>query len=61
MVDKKRSNLSKKQKHKKEIEKVYYSEDITTCFACGEKIDINSEKCPYCGTALKKHKVSDDK
>jgi len=30
--------------------KIQYGESQIVCFACGEKIDINTEICPYCNT-----------
>jgi uncharacterized protein CbrC (UPF0167 family) len=45
-------NLPKEQEHEKDLERVYFSEDVITCFACGEKISGSYKKCPYCGTKL---------
>lgn len=29
---------------------IQYGESQIVCFACGEKIEINTEVCPYCNT-----------
>ncbi|MBD3215104.1 MAG: hypothetical protein GF311_21030 [Candidatus Lokiarchaeota archaeon] len=45
---------------KKNIENVLFGEDTRSCFACGEKLsreDIETGKCPYCGTELPKKDV----
>ncbi|MFX1395400.1 MAG: hypothetical protein ACFFAH_17835 [Promethearchaeota archaeon] len=34
--------------------KIYFEEEISACFACGEKIDIETEVCPYCKTKQNK-------
>jgi len=30
--------------------KIQYGESQIVCFACGEKIDFNTDICPYCNT-----------
>ncbi|MFX1257067.1 MAG: hypothetical protein ACFFAN_04360 [Promethearchaeota archaeon] len=49
--------MSKEEKEKKKAnglglseEKILYGDKLTVCFACGQKIEILTEKCPYCGT-----------
>ena len=34
--------------------KIQYGENRTVCFACGEKIQVDVETCPYCNVKLKK-------
>ncbi|MHA1804594.1 MAG: hypothetical protein ACTSU4_08675 [Promethearchaeota archaeon] len=34
----------------KEDVKILIGEKLITCFACGERIDKNSEICPFCNT-----------
>ena len=34
--------------------KIQYGENTKVCFACGEKINIDIETCPYCNVKLKK-------
>ena len=49
-----------KEKHEmaKVIDKkIQYGENEYSCFACGEKIKIDTEVCPYCNT-LQKEKES---
>lgn len=31
-------------------EKILYGENQLVCFACGEKINIDTKVCPYCMT-----------
>ena len=33
-------------------EKIYFSKENITCFACGEKVEKDTEVCPYCGVNL---------
>ena len=33
---------------------ITFEEKILVCFACGEKIDIETEVCPYCQTKQSK-------
>ena len=52
MSDKKMFNKEGKNLERKE-EKILYGGDQIICFACGEKIEKNTELCPYCKTAIK--------
>jgi len=33
--------------------KIQYGENEYSCFACGEKIQIDTRVCPYCNTTQK--------
>jgi hypothetical protein len=35
--------------------KIQYGENTTVCFACGEKINVDVESCPYCNVKLNKN------
>lgn len=35
--------------------KIQYGENEYTCFACGEKIKLDTKICPYCNTVQDKH------
>ena len=37
--------------------KIQYGENEYSCFACGEKININTKVCPNCNTAQDKNKT----
>jgi hypothetical protein len=49
-----------KEKPKKEIEvkdkKIQFGEIKNTCFACGEKINLDAVICPFCKTKQDKKK-----
>ena len=34
--------------------KIYFEEEAPVCFACGQKIDIDIDVCPYCKTTQSK-------
>jgi len=36
--------------------KIQYGENEYSCFACGEKIKLDTIVCPYCNTAQNKNK-----
>ncbi|MHA2393703.1 MAG: hypothetical protein ACXAEX_17335 [Promethearchaeota archaeon] len=36
----------------KDEEKILYGVNKKVCFACGEKIDKNTDICPYCKTTV---------
>ena len=36
--------------------KIQYGENEYSCFACGEKIKLDTRVCPYCNTAQNKNK-----
>jgi hypothetical protein len=38
---------------KTEEEKILYGVSQIACFACGEKIERNTDICPYCKTSIK--------
>ena len=40
------------QKTGKKQEKILFSDYKIVCFACGEKIDKDTDVCPYCETSL---------
>jgi rubrerythrin len=37
--------------------KIQYGENEYSCFACGEKIKIDTKVCPYCNTVQEKNKT----
>ncbi|MBY9011042.1 MAG: hypothetical protein KGD70_01565 [Candidatus Lokiarchaeota archaeon] len=37
--------------------KIQYGENEYVCFACGERIKIDTNVCPYCNTVLKKNET----
>ncbi|MFW9780709.1 MAG: hypothetical protein ACFFFB_00300 [Candidatus Heimdallarchaeota archaeon] len=37
----------------KDEEKILYGINKIVCFACGEKIDKDTEVCPYCKTTIR--------
>jgi len=38
---------------KQEETKILYGINNKVCFACGQKLDKDSEVCPYCKTPIK--------
>jgi hypothetical protein len=42
-----------KNTERTEGEKILYGVSQKACFACGEKIERNTDICPYCKTAIK--------
>ncbi len=44
---------SKDSNSEKDEEKILYGVDNLFCFACGEKINGNTDICPYCNTPIK--------
>lgn len=44
---------SKDNNLEKDEEKILYGLKDLTCFACGEKINGNTDICPYCNTPIK--------
>ncbi|MFX0074225.1 MAG: hypothetical protein ACFE96_02185 [Candidatus Hermodarchaeota archaeon] len=47
-------NVGEKHEIAKVIEKkIQYGENEYSCFACGEKIRIDTKVCPYCNTEQK--------
>jgi len=47
--------MTKKRNNKKQKDegKILFGDNKTICFACGEKIDLSTEVCPFCKTSLK--------
>ncbi len=46
-------NENKPIKSSKELEeKIVFSENLLSCFACGEILDEEVDECPYCGVKL---------
>lgn len=44
---------SKDNNPEKDEEKILYGVHNLVCFACGEKINGNTNICPYCNTPIK--------
>ncbi len=36
----------------KKDERILFGEKVSVCFACGEKIGLDTKVCPYCNTKL---------
>jgi hypothetical protein len=46
-------NPYKVENSEKNKEKIFYSDNTSVCFACGEKIKDDIDICPYCNTPIK--------
>jgi DNA-directed RNA polymerase subunit RPC12/RpoP len=49
------SNHKKREKFENfenKEEKIQFGKKMIRCFACGQKIEYATIKCPYCGTKL---------
>ena len=46
------SNDENTKMNEKKQEKILFSDNKIVCFACGEKIDKDTDVCPYCETSL---------
>ncbi|MFX0000066.1 MAG: hypothetical protein ACFE9Q_06360 [Candidatus Hodarchaeota archaeon] len=46
-------NTSKIANFKNNKEKISFKVEKIVCFACGEKVNLNTEICPYCRTTIK--------
>ena len=49
----KKLNPSNTNNPEKDEEKIFYGDNNSFCFACGEKIKSNTDICPYCNTPIK--------
>ncbi|MFX0058497.1 MAG: hypothetical protein ACFE85_11165 [Candidatus Hodarchaeota archaeon] len=49
-MSKKTSNKNLQNSTRNDDQKIQYGENKTTCFACGEQINLDTETCPYCNT-----------
>lgn len=52
--------MSEKNTNKEDVDnfeadeaKILYGVNPIICFACGQKLDKDSEVCPYCNTTIK--------
>jgi hypothetical protein len=46
-MSKEKKNL---EKIKKSDPKIHFGQKTSVCFACGQKISLNTKICPYCDT-----------
>ncbi|MFX1570491.1 MAG: hypothetical protein ACFFCV_19300 [Promethearchaeota archaeon] len=49
----KKINPYKKTNPENDEDKILYGDTKSVCFACGAKINSNTEICPYCNTPIK--------
>ena len=49
----KKIDVSKSTNLEKDDERILYGVENIVCFACGEKINSNTDICPYCKITIK--------
>jgi rubrerythrin len=48
-----KKEVNKEEQFEPDEESIQFGEKTFICFACGQKINEETNKCPYCGTIIK--------